>query len=653
MSPMYRYFFLKKQFLFYILIAICLCSNAPAQTNDDMNIFLMYYEEKDLVVSSTRNLKPISQAAENITVIHKETIEEMNAHSVAEILNRVTGLFIYSYTMDFGSPSLVEIQGSYARHVLVLLDGFPWNSLAGQFAETLSIPVEIIERIEIIKGPASSAWGSSLGGVINIITKYAGNSEKPKGSVTASFGGKSRQDYRTDVTGTAGIANYYVYAGRQQSDPLLTLEPYTNSSAYSKISLPFSDYVNLDLSAGISKPGFGLGNPLPLMRTMLFGKSSYNDPFLELLEFMYPAMTSKGNIDTCFITSNLEIYISKNLFAGISLNQFCHQLEIPVWSFQDTELLTNLSFDEKSTRGSCKLVWNKNKHTAVIGMDSDFGELNQVAVFEDMPEFNSNQKIKKWAIYTNDTIVIDRLSIIPGIRFDYNNLGGSFTSPSLGLTYRFSESSIVRTSVARGFNAPPIKGNGLIFNANQSVEPEDVWAFQVSLEKRMFKYAWAKTTLFKYNLNNSLKFSMENTAQGYMIINQPGTSCHGFEIEAQTVPVYHLSLHGGMSYIKRDNIEIKDATEKNIYNIDLKYDNQKNFNARLTGHYLIGTLIFKPSEGNDVIWDVIINRTFFTSRRLSGKFFLSAHNIFNGFRSTLSDTSNPNRWIEAGIKIRF
>jgi len=82
------------------------------------------------------------------------------------------------YNQDFGTPSLLQIQGSergMSSLWLTASSGILWQSGA---AETNSIPVDIIERIEIIKGPASSSWGSALGGVVNIITKDAGNTSR-------------------------------------------------------------------------------------------------------------------------------------------------------------------------------------------------------------------------------------------------------------------------------------------------------------------------------------------------------------------------------------------------------------------------------------------------------------------------------------------
>ena len=195
--------FLRSVVLFssFILALTSLSQTAAAQHEEEMKILRMFYEEKDLVVSPTRHPKPISQVAENITVVTAREIEEMNAHTVAEVLNSIPGLFIVfnQGIGSFGSTSLLQIQGSEERHVLVLVDDIPWNFLNSGAAETNSIPVGIIERIEVIKGPASSAWGSSLGGVVNIITKPAGTAKRPSGSIRGSYGEKDTQDYRAEV----------------------------------------------------------------------------------------------------------------------------------------------------------------------------------------------------------------------------------------------------------------------------------------------------------------------------------------------------------------------------------------------------------------------------------------------------------------------
>ena len=103
-------------------------STVYAQSKEAVEDLLMFWEEKDLFVqTATRSVKPVSQVAENITVISAKEIEDMNAHTVSEVLNRVTGIFVDFSGQDFGSNALLYIQGSAERHVLVMLDGITWN----------------------------------------------------------------------------------------------------------------------------------------------------------------------------------------------------------------------------------------------------------------------------------------------------------------------------------------------------------------------------------------------------------------------------------------------------------------------------------------------------------------------------------------------
>ena len=88
---MYTRFLRKSIFIFCALAAVWLPEICAAQSEEEMKFLRMFYEKKDLVVSSTRHPKSISQVAENISVITSDEIEAMNAHTVAEVLNRIPG----------------------------------------------------------------------------------------------------------------------------------------------------------------------------------------------------------------------------------------------------------------------------------------------------------------------------------------------------------------------------------------------------------------------------------------------------------------------------------------------------------------------------------------------------------------------------------
>ncbi len=116
-----------------------------------------------MVVTASRWEMPRAEVAANITVITRKELEELPASNLSEVLRYIPGVTVEA-NGGLGSETAVRIQGSEFRHVTVFQDGVPLNMLATPRTDLSYIPVDTIERIEVYKGAASSAWGSALGG---------------------------------------------------------------------------------------------------------------------------------------------------------------------------------------------------------------------------------------------------------------------------------------------------------------------------------------------------------------------------------------------------------------------------------------------------------------------------------------------------------
>jgi vitamin B12 transporter len=635
-------------FLFCLgLITFPLCPTCFAYVDEEMLILQMYYEDKDLVVSPTRHPKLVSQVAENIRVVTAKEIEEMNAHSVADVLNRMPGVFVDS-CQDFGAGSFVFIQGSNEKHILVLVDGVPWNQMNSGHAETNSIPVGIIERIEVIKGPASSAWGSSLGGVINIITKPTGHTKRPQSAIRASNGEKNTNDYRAEVSGRFGPVGYYLFGGHQESDGLTSSSRYfDNDTFYSKFGISVSRDVNIGLSAGYSEPHIG------------FGDVPSKD------------ITSKGDTRTFFTTGFVDAALNKKLSARVSLYRFKQRviktsetLGLGVWG-SSKEFFEKDVYDEDTIGGNAKLVWEGGTHTFVFGADFEHGKLDQTIntgrhlqspPYNAPPTTRTNPDINKWALYANDTIIIDRLTVTPGVRYDHNDITGSFTSPSLGITCELGVNTILRASVARGFTIPPLSstsGGGLFVDPNPSLEPEEVWSYQAGAESSAAKYLWVKATLFRHDLRNALSVEPHTEGSSWYV-NGGKIRRQGFEFEAETLPVYNLSLWAGFGYVHikpSGEPRAGESLDRRNYKMGVRYDDTESFYAELYCHNIWWDL--PQLEDNDFMWDLNLNKKICSTQECYTDVFFTAHNIFNGSQYNLRNSKSPGRWFEAGIRVRF
>jgi len=199
------------------------------------------YESESIVITGTRTKRLIKDSPVTTEVIHADEIRGLGAENVGEVLEERAGIII---TQDGARGGLLsaQLQGLNDDHTLVLIDGAP---LIGRIAGKLDlsrISVQNIERIEIIKGAASSLYGSeAVGGVINIITRvpeeqfsYFGNFNLGSYEARNAKLDLSLSKNKTSVLTTAELHS----ANGYDLDPTTvntTSDAYKNYSIFSKL----------------------------------------------------------------------------------------------------------------------------------------------------------------------------------------------------------------------------------------------------------------------------------------------------------------------------------------------------------------------------------------------------------------------------------
>ena len=607
-----------------------LAAPAFAQPDEEMDILRMIYKDQDLI-TPTRSPKPISQVAENITVINTEEIEAINAHTLTDVLLHVTGVQVDNRGGP-GSSSSVLIQGSDPRHVQVMIDGVSLNNLAANFADISAFPVQLIERIEIIKGPASSAWGSSLGGIINIITKSPDPDRRFGGTASAAIGERTTADLRSEFSGTVGDFGYYIYGGGITSDGLTPNTPFDGGNLYTKLQWQATQKARLQLSLYYDKGARGDGQaPDPFLGILALGETN------ERL-FVTPSLSYN-------LTDELNLDISARVMKKRT-SQFLDQVSSGVE-------LDRTSTDDLNLGGSVKVNWRKGPSNLLAGFDYDHGDLESASIL------NGKQQQEKWAFFANDTFSLWDFSLTPGVRYDHTSTNGDFVSPSVGVTYTIFEKTILRGYVARGFNTPPLGdtfGDGFSFFANPNLKPEEVWSYEVGAETTAARYFWLKATVFRHEIHDVITIlPLSDTT--FTFINQGKQRRQGVEAELKTVPLFHTSLMTGFSF--NDN---KDRTTGQVirsfprytWDTGIDYDNPDILRAALRGHYIW----WNADAGNEarytaMIWDLNLARKFIDSDGMTVEAFFTAHNLFNGSQYLSGFFPNPGRWFEGGLRFKF
>lgn len=163
-----------------------------------LSAFLPLHAEEDspaagtltpLVVTATRTSETVDDALSSVTLISRQEIERSQAQSMFDLLRGQMGMNVSSVGGP-GQPLSVFMRGTNSDHVLVLIDGVKVGSATTGTAALQDIPLELIDHIEIVRGPRSSLYGSeAVGGVIQIFTKQGAQGFKPTLSAgTGSYG---------------------------------------------------------------------------------------------------------------------------------------------------------------------------------------------------------------------------------------------------------------------------------------------------------------------------------------------------------------------------------------------------------------------------------------------------------------------------------
>ena len=161
---------------------------------------------KAVVVSATRNPTRADDLVSDVVVIDRTEIEKSVGRTLPEILARVPGVQ-FSANGGLGKNSSINIRGTESRHTILLIDGVRYGSATTGAPAWDNIPVDMIERIEILKGPASALYGSdAVGGVVQIFLRKGATGFSPYASATLGS-----EKYRQLATGFAGGTGNFSY----------------------------------------------------------------------------------------------------------------------------------------------------------------------------------------------------------------------------------------------------------------------------------------------------------------------------------------------------------------------------------------------------------------------------------------------------------
>ena len=608
-----------RAFLLTLCLAIWLTPSVSwcEEPDDTINIFNAFQEQTS---TSSRAPKPLSQTAENVTIITAEEIYRLNAHTLADVLNTVSGLQLW-YSGVPGSVAITTIQSSANNHNLIMVDGVALNTLAENISDISSIPARIIERIEIVKGSASSAWGQALGGIINVITKSPERGRIISGSASASIGNHSTADSGAELSGTSDRLGYYLSGGYLGSNGLLPNITTHSNNTYAKLTYDLPDR---SLFWG----------------TFRYSKSTRGDAFVPDPVYDFQQRSENQNL---YATLGYHRNLTEHLELEVEAHHASRSTNVSWSLISDGSPLQTNSGKERVSGGSAKLAWRNANNLLVGGGDYEHSEVNATDTLNAVDMLN--RKVDRLGLFLNDTVTLGPVSVSAGARFDRTATSDDQFSPSLGATWQLTDSTLLRAYAARGYSLPSI----LVENRPS----EKVWTTQFGIESSAVPYLWLKGTLF----HNEIWDIKATDADGNPI-NERHVAL-GTELEARTTPILNTSLGAGWTFTDTtrtsDGAEIGGGVPRHTVQLALRYDD-KTYRAMLTGRHIWWNSNIEPGYNgsyNGLVWDLHLGATLLKRESSSLELFFSGHNLFNGSQYWVDAYPNTGRWFDGGMRVSF
>ena len=427
---------------------------------------------------------------DNIT---RDIISEQKSQTLSELFRNVLGIDV-QMEHNVGRNANVSIRGSsdykpggYNNRVLVLLDGFQMSIPNSGSVDWNGMPLEFIDRVEVLKGPMSSLYGqNSMGGVINLVTKKFKNEFS---TLKASYGTFNSKDLdvglNRNINDNLSLQTLFQY---KEGDGHRFNSQFRQNNIYLKLSKPES---NLTTSIIVNKsytgqPGFDRVERPSLISYRLTNRDSIYLQFFKRFKF-------KNNQD-------LDYSFSVNHF----YTHYRDRKDVP-----DTEVEPENFYNDLSVNTRIEYQWLINNDLYFLAGDDIIFEQSEISVFND--SFENPWQITHGIFGRLKYQVNPKLSLAAGIRHDFRTvkpadnfsyINFSSFSPKFNMQYIVDDKSNINLSVSKGFRAPSFSelflkystSYGLVTQGNANLNPEELFGID-------FAYNYNNLENFKFSVN--------------------------------------------------------------------------------------------------------------------------------------------------------
>ena len=575
----------------------------------------------EVIITSTRIDLPFKDNSRTIQIITSKDIVNSAATNVADLLQQVAGVDVRRRGTA-GSQADLYIRGGGFDQTLLLIDGIKMDdSQTGHHTMNAALPIEVIERIEIIKGPAARIFGqNAFTGAINIVTK-----KKLSNTVSATIEAGSFGQLNSSVTVGKEFDNSSVIA----HVGILTSEGYRYNSDYQNKNYLLKGIFNkkqqpIEVIATFFDKKFGANG--------FYASANATEQYEETQSSLVGATTTfktekfkitpriywkRGQDEYVYIRDNPSVYRNLHITnkVGIETNA----------SYRSNLGITGFGIDISRVFISSNNLGDRDRTMANLFLEHRFKVLNE------------------------------KLDITPGVAVTYFSDFKFHAYPGLDLGLQLSENFKAYGNLGITYRIPTY--TDLYYNdrntiGNSNLKPEEAFSQEIGLKYNLGKYT-SSVAIFNRDARNLIDFIRPDVTSKYVATNIAKVNTQGVEFEGAynfKVSSFDQRVSFGYSYLN-DNI-LAQNKELSRYSLNtLKHQ----FTTRFSSQFLKNVrqnIIYKHAErtvGTSYnVWDASIIVDFDTV-----SFTVTANNIFDAEYIEAGYVPMPSRSLLFGMRFRL
>ncbi|HHS95130.1 MAG TPA: hypothetical protein ENJ45_00960 [Phaeodactylibacter sp.] len=636
-------------------------------------------------VTATRKAQAARLAPASIGLVSRIELQRKNISTFDQAFDGIAGVTLTrtsgANVQAFSIRGASEVAGGgIGNRVLLLIDGRPALSPESGGALWNLVPLGSIERIEVVKGPYSSLYGSSaMGGVVNVITKKP--SQMPSTHLQMRYGFYENTNKNADYSGyhdfyqlalnhsrSIGRFSYLIDAAYQHNDGHREKSFYRLLNFYSKAAYLFNGNRQLHLSVNANNiyndtPATWLSHLQPY-KVADFKKDDYQN-------------RSEWNLD-------LHYYAIPNAKLKYSTRLYYYQNHSSYTFDSDPHNdSTNINIgkqilDASSIRaqrwGNISQVdlYRNDKHSIVLGTDIKY---DKTIGLPDNVLYGKHNALHLGIYFQDEVQLSQKLTATAGLRYDHYYILGEYEegnfSPKLACVFQLNKHLSFRTLWAHAFRNPSIaerfikyeQGGGLRFQVSPNLKSERLDnSFELGAKTSIRKRVTLDLALFYNHYKNLISFQQVSQPLEplvYEVMNLKKAVLQGFEITYRH-QWWKKHLSTSLAYTFLDARDVSDDR----YNDYLAYKSKHTFNASLWASYKSFALSFQaryrsairevfiyPGSEPDAAWriDAKLSYRFSKERKLS----FSIDNITDTAYEELERYRMPGRSYTLSATYRF